>query len=397
MPYIELDNSPDREPRDVEDMFQGSVTIEKQLAQPLLPIIVKNKLKEKSIASKRVKKFNNRAMELQDKEVEGKKEEEILLEQLEPVLGPNKEVYFDEDWGLFSAILACYNNHWVLKTGPHDWWTVVSRRIASALDEHGDVEEVREFFVTHKGQKEIIIGVVENAIDYSWLFSQFSSQIRKNINTPGYVDLMQSDFSTTTPDQGIISQVILMSSVKKYFSYKMKLGCGIPGVEMDGTEKDWEMLIEKLNNLETLLNPILVHLQLESLFKSTRVIFTNLLDTYKGKPDKQWWSNIVSRTRYGSGGQTCWSGWFPGFLGCSNRPDGPGDFPSGLVSAPLHIENTNYQPTLNDSGLLIAGTLGFTVIDKPEKNETPRVEPNHIWSLLMPINSPLTKFLNPSH
>ena len=28
--------------------------------------------------------------------------------------------YFDKDWGFFSTILACYNNHWTLRTSPDD-------------------------------------------------------------------------------------------------------------------------------------------------------------------------------------------------------------------------------------------------------------------------------------
>ena len=27
--------------------------------------------------------------------------------------------------GFFSAVAAAYNNHWLLRTRPGDWWTVV--------------------------------------------------------------------------------------------------------------------------------------------------------------------------------------------------------------------------------------------------------------------------------
>merc|ERR1712203_299751 len=43
-----------------------------------------------------------------DQEKKVKKEEEF-------VLGSEGEVFFDHDFGFFGAILACYNNHWVLK------------------------------------------------------------------------------------------------------------------------------------------------------------------------------------------------------------------------------------------------------------------------------------------
>ena len=42
-------------------------------------------------------------------------------------MGSDGEVFFDHDFGFFGAILACYNNHWVLKTSPDDWWNVIVR------------------------------------------------------------------------------------------------------------------------------------------------------------------------------------------------------------------------------------------------------------------------------
>lgn len=418
MPYIELDHR--LKPRKFEDINDNTelpdhkrdeastkgdafgfgrkdsflvskYTIEKKNVQHLIPLIEKNKLNVKKKEDEMRKRYS--AFDKESKEVknEWKEEDEIRLEKLEPVLGPENEVYFDQDWGLFSAVLACYNNHWVLNTGPDDWWTVVNRRIASALDDHGDVEAVRNFFVDHEGKKQININVgpTLSNIDYSWLFTQFSSEIKRNIKTPGYVDLMQADFSTTSAQQLIISQIALMASVKKYFAFRFCTSCGIPGVEMKGTEKDWEMLIDKFNNLETLLYPILEHLKLDSWFTSTKLIFTNLLKTYKGQPDQEWWSHIVCWNKtYGSGSREWWSGWFPEFLGCENHPEGPNDFPSGLVTVPLQIEDQNNLPAVKDDGLLVAGTLGFTV--STENNKIPIVEPHNTWSLLLPVNSPIT-------
>ena len=55
-----------------------------------------------------------------DREKQVKEEEEF-------VIGSDGEVFFDHDFGFFGAILACYNNHWVLKTSPDDWWNVIVR------------------------------------------------------------------------------------------------------------------------------------------------------------------------------------------------------------------------------------------------------------------------------
>ena len=139
-------------------------------------------------------------------------------DELEWVLGTNEEVWHDLDWGFFSAILACYNNHWVLKTSPDDWWNVVVRNVAQIIDEKAELPNIRSFFVDHQGKKTIkIITNTLDGTDFNWLFNQFSDQIRKNVKTPGFVDLMQADFTTTTPQQLVTTQIMKMASMQKYF------------------------------------------------------------------------------------------------------------------------------------------------------------------------------------
>ena len=54
-------------------------------------------------------------------------EKQVKKEEEEVVIGSDGEVFFDHDFGFFGAILACYNNHWVLRTSPDDWWNVIVR------------------------------------------------------------------------------------------------------------------------------------------------------------------------------------------------------------------------------------------------------------------------------
>jgi len=318
-----------------------------------------------------------------------KNESEIRKSKLKTVLGTDGEVYYDGDWGLMSAVLTCYNNHWVLRTGPEDWWIVVIRNIVQAMDDYGQVPEVREFFVEHEGKKklDVIVGPTLSNVDYNWLFSQFSDRIRANIKIPGYVDIIENDFSCSTNEQTMISQIMLMSSVKNYFQFGMSTSCGIPGVEMKGTEEDWIKLVDKINRLESLLAPIMPYLHLKDWFSTTKTVFVNLLDTYKGKPNTEWWGNILSwEERWGSGMSPHWSGWFPRFVGATYHPGHFVDFPSDLVTVPLHISDYNNAPPVEDDGILMAGIVGFNV---EEGVRAPVVEPKHAWSLLLPVDSPV--------
>ena len=183
-----------------------------------------------------------------------------------------KDLYFDHDFGFFSAILACYNNHWVLKTCPDDWWNVIARNVAQHVDNNGDKNKVRDFFVDHQGKKtiDIVLPGRLDQIEYDWLFEQFSKAIRENIKTPGYVDKMEANFSTTTSNQLIASQIMLMSSLQKYFDFEESTRCGIPGVEMEGTKEDWQKLMDKTENLQKMLDPIMDEIGLKKWFKKPK-------------------------------------------------------------------------------------------------------------------------------
>merc|ERR1711962_270592 len=315
-------------------------------------------------------------------------EEAADEKEMEAVVGTTEEVYFDHDFGFFSAVLACYNNHWVLKTSPDDWWNVIVRNVAQAVDDNGEKENVRKFFVDHQGKKLIDIEVPRLAhLDYSWLFDQFAQGIRRNIKTPGYVDVMQADFTTTTKDQLISSQIMLMASVQKYFDFCASTMCGIPGVEMIGEVKDWERLVQKTSKLEEMLQPVMNEIRLGKWFSSTLTTLGKLVDTYKGNPDKKWWSHILDwHTPFGSGARSSWSGWIIDFL-MAGRAHGPEDFKSGVVSVPVKIYDVVSGPPVEDTGKLVAGTVGYTV---KEGGRAPVVEAKQGWVLLLPVASPIT-------
>ncbi|CAL4186922.1 unnamed protein product, partial [Meganyctiphanes norvegica] len=289
-----------------------------------------------------------------------------------------------------STILTCYNNHWALRTGPEDWWTVVIRRIVQAMDEHGEVPQVRNYFVAHEGKKqlEVIVGRNLSNSDYSWLFLQFSDKVKENLKNPSYLDIITNDFSSSTSEQKMISNIMLMSSLRSYFEFSFVTACGIPGVEMKGTQNDWAMLLDKINRLESLLSPINKYLHLTEWFKKARNIFHKLYETYKGNPDAVWWSNILSWTeRNRSGQHSYFSGWFPEFFGATNEPEDYLAFPSDLVTVPVHISDTHNPPPVEDDAILDAGIIGFNVENGRNSQNYPVVEPKHAWSLLLPETS----------
>jgi hypothetical protein len=80
--------------------------------------------------------------------------------------------------------------------------------------------------------------------------------IQSNINIEGYVDAIRSDFSTSTPTNKVVSEIMVMSSMQEYFEYTMMMLCGIPYIEFMGTAQDWKQLKVKLLKLKEMLKPI---------------------------------------------------------------------------------------------------------------------------------------------
>ena len=319
------------------------------------------------------------------KKIGERKSEDVL----ESVIGSKQLIYPDYDWGFLNTILTCYNNHWILKTSPEDWWNIIAYTIATAIDDKkSEHSSIRKFFVNHEGKKQINIivdGITD--LDYTWLFTQFAEQIAANIRHPGYVNLIEADFTTTLPQHLIISQIMIMASVQKYFNYAIVTECGIPGVEMGGTVEDWEKLVTKLEGLRKLLEPIIEDLELTVWFSKTKMILDKLLETYNGVPNREWWSHILSyNIANGSGERNYWTGWMAEFL----RPDTnrPTDFPSGVVSVPMAVKGGAYE----DTGILVAGTAGYTIEESTYNR--PSVKAEHGWGLLLPKDSPMTPIIN---
>ena len=82
--------------------------------------------------------------------------------------------------------------------------------------------------------------------------------------------------------------------------------CGIPAVEMLGSEEDWMKLSSKLKVLRTLLEPIENDLGLRSKWWDlVQKVFWNLQTTYQGHPDEDWWSHIMSYQEAYESGMYC--------------------------------------------------------------------------------------------
>jgi len=305
-------------------------------------------------------------------------------------IGTEGDIYHDGyDKGFFSTIFRAYAFHWSLKTQPDDWWFTILRNIAIAVDKNSKNPEIRNFFVSHEGKKRLVVHVSSLVgTDYNWFFGQMTDKVKENINRPDYVDLARNDFSTTTNQHLLVSNVAIMSSVQEYFEYVLAIECGIPQIEMAGTLADWANLLQKFQDMEKLLEPIKEILMPESWWSSVKVVLVNLIKTYAESRDSEfnaqdWWSNLIESFG-GCGGPPSFSGWFMrDFLGVYNLESAP----LGIVTVPLTIDDNGKE----SQAAVAAGIAGFTV--EETNNNVTWIEANYVWGLMLDPQSYLREGL----
>ena len=290
------------------------------------------------------------------------------------------ERYFDN--GFLTVIHEAYNHHWGVKTIPDDWWYTIIRTVAIAIDKNSKKNEVRKYFVNHEGKKQLVVTIDRsNGIDYNYFFREMTKLVQSNIKVPGYVDTIRSDFSTSTSVHRISSEITIMSSMQEYFEYAMQFLCGIPFVELKGTEQDWSNLKQKFQKLKNMLQPIENDIGLTDWWNKVEIILDKLIESYRGNADISWWTNIFRYTKednFGSGGPTYeFDGWFLKDL--LNIKDSYikslAVVPSGLVSVPLLF--------ILENGTEVKGSLasGIAGLKLDQYGKVPVVEASHGWAI----------------
>jgi len=283
------------------------------------------------------------------------------------------------DYGFFTAIYECYNRHWGLRTVPDDWWYTIIRTVAIAIDKNSKKNAVREYFVNHDGKKRLTVDMDPTfGIDWEKFFREMTDLIQSNIKVDKYVDTIRSDFSTSTETHRIVSEITVMSSMQEFFEYCCRSDCGIPFVELEGSEEDWLKLKTKLLALKKMLQPIHESIGLTpAWWKKVEWISDKLVETYRDNGDKEWWSKILSKEShgFGSGSYTTYDGWFlRDLLNISCEVEDFSSIPSGLVSVPLIFDNNGHET----DGAIVSGIAGIKI---DETSKIPVVSSTHGWAI----------------
>jgi len=196
--------------------------------------------------------------------------------------------------GFMRAIHHSFDCHAPLILSPDDVWVTITQGFSHHVNTNA--EALRKHFVQHEGQKYIEIrrdSFVKGSPDNDWMggFDEFSDKIAEHVG--GVRDLLVSDYSTTTAISRAASQVVLMDAMKAYFSYGCRTCCGIPNITLEGTQDDWEHMVDRASAL--------AQYGCEDWVKVLVTALKRFVDAFKGNADPKVWEGLYHEGG-GSGG-----------------------------------------------------------------------------------------------
>jgi len=207
--------------------------------------------------------------------------------------------------GLIHAVHTAYASHYPLSLKPDHIWMAISKAFAIHLNLEENTERLRSKFVAHQGKAKIVVrddSLVLGSPNNNWgsVMAQFSDAIASHIGNQAR-DLLVSNFSTTTPQEKTVSEVVLMDTMQNYFEYEVLTICGFPKITLEGAREDWARLRDKARELGKIDD------QLDWWFPHLDTFLGEFVNVFDGNVNLTFWKSFY-KVQNGSGGPFT-SGW----------------------------------------------------------------------------------------
>jgi hypothetical protein len=224
--------------------------------------------------------------------------------------------------GFFEACHSAWAYHGSLVLSPDDVWLAIQTIFAKYM--RLNAEALRSMFVAHDGQKELIVQMDDAPGDWQLFMDRVVTQVTANSKLD--MQVFVPPFSSSTPFDSSMKHLAVMDHMQQYFQYRYSTSCGVRRVGLHGKLDDWLMLRTYIEGLAQFEVP---HGAKDEYFtfpertyasglQDLLSIADQLIATYQGEVDVEWWNSMVNeRSTQGSGSSTFVKGWLLALI--SNR------------------------------------------------------------------------------
>ncbi|PVH99199.1 hypothetical protein DM02DRAFT_629596 [Periconia macrospinosa] len=156
---------------------------------------------------------------------------------------------YPRDHGLIRAAFTAYSYHHNLVIRPEDIWFAILTQFSFYVNKNA--EELREYFVSHKGKKGLILKD-SGQPDQSLMCRNMTKLMDENIVDRKLREWILPSFTTTKVEDETVAAIIMMGTLQSYFEYIFDCStCGIPSVTLLGEKEDWEDIARRIEKLKT--------------------------------------------------------------------------------------------------------------------------------------------------
>lgn len=209
-----------------------------------------------------------------------------------------------------STLYIAYSDHRPISISPDMIWLLICQGFSTHVNLN--IEALRNKFVSFNDKKKLVVNTEfisdkfkKGSINSPWelafpiMADSISKYVKKDIH-----NLYVQSFSTTTPTEKAAYEIALLDVMSGYFEYEYATACGIPEINIEGTNQDW---IKIKNNLNSLKGYGIDHWII-----SLEPIIQQFIRASENKIDKTFWENIFKR-KDESGGPYI-TGWIINFF-----------------------------------------------------------------------------------
>ena len=212
-----------------------------------------------------------------------------------------------------DTVSCAFKCHYNLALTPDDIWITLAQGFANHIN--ANAEKFRDRFVSFDGKQTLKVernGFIKGDPNNDWqgVFAEFSDKISNYVGKNR--DLIVSDFSTTSPIERAVSEIVLMDTMKEYFTYKVRTMCGIPEIILFGETKDWESIKQRFD--------VFREFELDWWVDSVDIILDQFIAASKGDINVKFWESIY-KWEGGSGSEYV-NGWICSLFPYANNING---------------------------------------------------------------------------